>query len=79
MLAEKVTSVSLSTGTLVHRHMSDHLLLCVSKGALDGGLDIPHGDKRFVGYDTEAKKLDPEQLKRYIMGGHVSLCCCIGF
>ncbi|DBA73517.1 TPA: 60S ribosomal protein L5, variant 3 [Trebouxia sp. C0004] len=45
------------------------------KGALDGGLDVPHGDKRFVGYDTEGKKLDPEQLKRYIMGGHVSTCC----
>ena len=43
-----------------------------AQGALDGGLDIPHGDKRFVGYDTEAKKLDPEQLKRYILGGHVS-------
>lgn len=42
------------------------------KGALDGGLDVPHGDKRFVGYDTEGKKLDPEQLKRYIMGGHVA-------
>ena len=38
---------------------------------MDGGLDIPHGDKRFVGYDTEAKKLDSEQLKKYIMGGHV--------
>ena len=45
------------------------------QGALDGGLDVPHGDKRFVGYDTEGKKLDPEQLKRYIMGGHVSAYC----
>lgn len=43
------------------------------QGGLDGGLDIPHGDKRFVGYDTEAKKLDSEQLKKYILGGHVSL------
>ena len=41
------------------------------QGGLDGGLDIPHGDKRFVGYDTEAKKLDTEQLKKYILGGHV--------
>jgi len=48
------------------------------QGALDGGLDIPHGDKRFVGYDTEAKKLDPEQLKKYIMGGHVRpLTICV--
>ena len=42
------------------------------QGALDGGLDIPHGEKRFVGYSTEDKKLDPEQLKKYILGGHVS-------
>ena len=50
------------------------LYLLLFQGALDGGLDIPHGDKRFVGYDTEGKKLDPEQLKKYIMGGHVSTC-----
>ena len=43
------------------------------QGALDGGLDIPHGEKRFVGYSAEDKKLDPEQLKKYILGGHVSL------
>lgn len=46
----------------------------ITQGGLDGGLDIPHGDKRFVGYDTEAKKLDTEQLKKYILGGHVSPC-----
>lgn len=48
------------------------LRLAMTQGGLDGGLDIPHGDKRFVGYDTEAKKLDTEQLKKYILGGHVS-------
>lgn len=41
------------------------------KGALDGGLDIPHGDKRFVGYDADSKKLDNEVLEKYILGGHV--------
>ena len=45
-----------------------------TQGGLDGGLDIPHGDKRFVGYDTEAKKLDTDQLKKYILGGHVGPC-----
>lgn len=25
------------------------------KGALDGGLDVPHGEKRFVGYDADSK------------------------
>ncbi|KAF1889853.1 hypothetical protein Lal_00025182 [Lupinus albus] len=32
------------------------------KGALDGGLDIPHSDKRFAGFDKEKKELDPETL-----------------
>lgn len=42
------------------------------KGALDGGLDVPHSDKRFVGYDTEAKELDAEVLRKHILGGHVA-------
>lgn len=40
------------------------------KGALDGGLDIPHNEKRFVGFAD--KKLDAEVLKKYIYGGHVA-------
>lgn len=39
------------------------------KGALDGGLDIPHSDKRFAGYDKDDKKLDTETHAQYIMGG----------
>lgn len=42
------------------------------QGGLDGGLDIPHSDKRFVGYDAESKKLDAETLQKYIYGGNVS-------
>ncbi|KAG8829109.1 60S ribosomal protein L5 [Serendipita sp. 399] len=42
------------------------------KGASDGGIFIPHSEKRFPGYDTEGKKLDSEVLKKYIFGGHVS-------
>lgn len=42
------------------------------KGALDGGLDVPHSEKRFVGYNKEEKSLDSEVLRKYIMGGHVS-------
>lgn len=42
------------------------------KGALDGGLDIPHNEKRFVGYDSGSKSLDAEVLKKYIYGGHVA-------
>jgi len=42
------------------------------KGATDGGLEIPHKDKRFVGYDKEEKKLRPDLLRKYIFGGHVA-------
>jgi large subunit ribosomal protein L5e len=47
-------------------------VFAVMKGALDGGLEIPHSDRRYVGYDEEAKELDTETLKKYIMGGHVA-------
>jgi len=45
------------------------------KGACDGGLDIPHNDRRFPGTkkkDGEDFKADPEQHKKYIFGGHVA-------
>jgi len=42
------------------------------KGASDGGIFIPHSDKRFPGYDPESKQLDAEVLKKYIFGGHVA-------
>ncbi|KAJ7700144.1 hypothetical protein B0H17DRAFT_1196131 [Mycena rosella] len=42
------------------------------KGASDGGIFIPHSDKRFPGYDPESKELDSEVLKKYIFGGHVA-------
>ncbi|RZB52724.1 60S ribosomal protein L5 [Glycine soja] len=38
------------------------------KGALDGGLDIPHNDKRFAGFD---KELDVEVHRKYVFGGHI--------
>jgi len=41
------------------------------KGGLDGGIDIPHSEKRFIGYDRESKKLDAETLQKYIYGGNV--------
>jgi large subunit ribosomal protein L5e len=43
-----------------------------TKGALDGGINVPHSVKRFAGYDSEAKKLVPEVLKKHIFGGHVA-------
>jgi len=42
------------------------------KGASDGGIFIPHSEKRFPGYDSETKELDAEVLKKYIFGGHVA-------
>lgn len=42
------------------------------KGALDGGLHIPHDIKRFPGYTAEDKQYDAEVHLKYIMGGHIS-------
>merc|ERR1719408_1002337 len=42
------------------------------KGAADGGLSIPHSEKRFPGYDREGKEFDAETHKKYIFGGHVA-------
>jgi large subunit ribosomal protein L5e len=42
------------------------------KGAVDGGIAIPHGENRFPGFDAESKELDVETHKKYIFGGHVS-------
>ena len=42
------------------------------KGASDGGIFIPHSEKRFPGYDSESKTLEAEVLKKYIFGGHVA-------
>jgi large subunit ribosomal protein L5e len=42
------------------------------KGAADGGLDIPHSNKRFPGYDRDAKEYDADMHRERIMGGHVS-------
>jgi large subunit ribosomal protein L5e len=42
------------------------------KGALDGGLDIPHNEKRFAGYEPDEKEFDAEVMHKYIFGGHVA-------
>merc|ERR1711975_209378 len=41
------------------------------KGAFDGGLEIPHNEKKFYGYDAEEKAYDAEEHKERILGGHV--------
>lgn len=42
------------------------------KGASDGGLDIPHSEKRFPGYSRDTKTFDAETHKSRIMGEHVA-------
>jgi large subunit ribosomal protein L5e len=46
----------------------------VMKGACDGGLNIPHNERRFPGTKKEGKdyEADPETHKKYIFGGHVA-------
>jgi large subunit ribosomal protein L5e len=41
------------------------------KGAADGGLDVPHSEKRFPGYDRDAKEYDADTHRERIFGGHV--------
>jgi len=42
------------------------------KGAADGGLDIPHSNKRFPGYNRDTKTFDAEVHKGHIFGEHVA-------
>ena len=42
------------------------------KGAVDGGLDIPHNTKRFPGYDKEADEFNADTHRSHIFGIHVS-------
>merc|ERR1712020_143267 len=42
------------------------------KGAADGGLDIPHSEKRFPGYDKEESKFDADVHRAHIFGQHVA-------
>ncbi|XP_017771235.1 PREDICTED: 60S ribosomal protein L5 [Nicrophorus vespilloides] len=42
------------------------------KGAVDGGLNIPHSTKRFPGYDAESKTFNAEAHRAHIFGVHVA-------
>jgi len=54
------------------RATTGHRVFGALKGAVDGGLDIPHSEKRFPGYNAESKEFNAEVLKKYIYGGHVA-------
>lgn len=42
----------------------------VMKGAVDGGMSIPHNEKRFPAWSKE-EGFDPEELKSRVLGTHV--------
>ncbi|XP_067829911.1 large ribosomal subunit protein uL18A-like [Heptranchias perlo] len=42
------------------------------KGAVDGGLSIPHSTKRFPGYDSESKEFNAELHRRHIFGLNIA-------
>ena len=48
-----------------------HRVFGAMKGAVDGGLDIPHNHKRFPGYNPETKKYDSKFHRARIMGVHL--------
>ena len=48
-----------------------HRIFGALKGAADGGLDVPHSNKRFPGYDRDAKEYDADMHRERIFGGHV--------
>jgi len=47
-------------------------IFAVLKGAVDGGLAIPHKNKRFPGYNSHKKSFDAGVLRSHIFGGHVA-------
>lgn len=47
-------------------------IFAAMKGAVDGGLNIPHSTKRFPGYDAESKSFNAEVHRAHIFGQHVA-------
>lgn len=47
-------------------------VFAVMKGVVDGGIDVPHSERRFPGYDEETKEFSPEGLRDHIFGKHVA-------
>merc|ERR1711871_1063736 len=47
-------------------------IFAAMKGAFDGGLEIPHNEKKFYGYDADEKEYSAEDNRELILGGHVS-------
>jgi large subunit ribosomal protein L5e len=56
----------------LHRTTTGARIFGAMKGAADGGIFVPHSDRRFPGFSDEEKKLDAAVLRKYIYGGHVA-------
>jgi len=47
-------------------------VFAVMKGAADGGIDVPHSENRFFGYDSESKEYNAAAHRDRIFGKHVA-------
>ncbi|PAV72780.1 hypothetical protein WR25_15287 [Diploscapter pachys] len=47
-------------------------VFAVMKGAADGGVEVPHSENRFFGYDSESKEYKAEAHRERIFGKHVA-------
>jgi large subunit ribosomal protein L5e len=47
-------------------------VFAVMKGVADGGIDVPHSENRFFGYDSESKEYNAEAHRDRIFGKHVA-------
>ncbi|KJH44233.1 ribosomal L18p/L5e family protein [Dictyocaulus viviparus] len=47
-------------------------VFAVMKGVADGGINVPHSENRFFGYDVESKKYDAQAHRDRILGKHVA-------
>jgi large subunit ribosomal protein L5e len=56
----------------LHRTSTGAKIFGALKGASDGGLYIPHSEKRFPGYDNSSKTLDAEVVRDYIFGENIA-------
>jgi len=54
------------------RTTTGHRVFSALKGAVDGGMNVPHSESRFFGYNREEKKLDAALFRKAIFGGHIA-------